>query len=109
MNLIPDLPTGLVMGMGIGLGIGLILLHCHSKRMWKLVVEWRELAAGLSETAQALKDLTQLQREQLIAAYRIINVLTMMDIDRKEPWPDALQWLERNEEFKPQPTNQTEP
>lgn len=47
-------------------------------------------------------------QSQLIAAYRIINVLTMMDIDRKEPWPDALQWLDRNGEFKPKPPTPNE-
>ena len=29
-------------------------------------------------------------------AWTIINVLTMMDVDRKEPWPRALEWLAAN-------------
>ena len=39
--------------------------------------------------------------DRMGAAWRIINVLTMMDIDRAEPWPAALAWLEENEKYRP--------
>lgn len=37
---------------------------------------------------------------QLTEAWEIIHVLTMMDIDRKEPWPRALTWLQLNEHHR---------
>jgi hypothetical protein len=40
--------------------------------------------------------------KQLTEAWEIINVLTMMDIDRKEPWPRALEWLALNENHRRQ-------
>ena len=40
---------------------------------------------------------------ELAEAWEIINVLVMMDIDRDEPWPRALRWLERNEQYRKSP------
>ena len=39
--------------------------------------------------------------DRMGVAWRIINVLTRMDIDRAEPWPAALAWLEENEKYRP--------
>ncbi len=50
---------------------------------------------------------TELGKE-LTKAWRIINVLHMAQMDEGEAWPEALEWLARNEDFKPnkdQPTN----
>ena len=50
-----------------------------------------------------MTDLCQ-ERQQLTEAWEIINVLTMMDIDRKEPWPRALEWLKTNEIHRKPPS-----
>ena len=47
--------------------------------------------------------------KQLTEAWEIINVLTMMDIDRKEPWPRALHWLDVNKHHRKQNNETTKP
>ena len=94
-------------------------LEANRKRMQEAVValmqERDALRAAVGELNERLHERTQgfLRRaaadkvgeaalhDRMGVAWRIINVLTMMDIDRAEPWPAALAWLEENEKYRP--------
>ena len=61
-------------------------------------------AATYTDQSQAIEGWNRRINPELTEAWEIINVLTMMDIDRKEPWPRALEWLKTNEIHRKPPS-----
>ena len=82
--------------------------YCHSPRSigstdrhW-----WFSCGTYLKRLDRKTVQMTDLcaERQKLTEAWEIIHVLTMMDIDRKEPWPRALEWLKTNEIHRKPPS-----